>query len=88
MMVSRESNNTPVALEPLLQMHAMGHQSRQNRHGGGGGTSFFLVLFSPNPHILSDRQTIKSCDLNVYDTKLQYQKENNVAMHVVRHVAV
>jgi hypothetical protein len=44
LMVSRESNNTPVALEPLLQMHAMGHQSRQNRHGGGGGTSFFLSL--------------------------------------------
>jgi hypothetical protein len=43
MMVSRESNNTPVAVEPL-QMHVMGHQSRQNRHGGGGGTSFFLSL--------------------------------------------
>jgi hypothetical protein len=49
-------------------MHAMGQQSYQNCQGSGGGTSFFWVLFSPNPHILSGRQTKKLWDLNVYDT--------------------
>jgi hypothetical protein len=40
-----------------------------DRHGGMRDFRLFWRK-APNPHILSDRQTVKSWDLNVYDTIL------------------